>query len=209
MAIYEKDQARPMPIPPGRESVDKMSTPSPMVEPEVQDNVEPANTQELQQADFLLGGIKDRIWDEDYDQVVASLKKGGDLEKSVGSLAGELVNNEVKMAQAEGVNVSREILIAVGAEVVNELAELAVHEGLIELKDDSYAQEFQAGAMVHAVNRYSELGDEGINPVDSIELAQTIMRGQVPESEIMNRMGVAVPPQPPEDEILMEETVSV
>ena len=53
-----------------------------------------------------------------------------------------------------------------------------------------------------------ERGDVGVNPVDSINQLQTILKGQAPESEIMSKMGVQVPQAAPQDEILMEETVS-
>ena len=62
--------------------------------------------------------------------------------------------------------------------------------------------------MYHAINKYGELGDTGVNPVDSINQLQTILKGQAPESEIMSKMGVQVPQDAPQDEILMEETVS-
>jgi hypothetical protein len=163
----------------------------------------------MAQVDFLLGSIKDFIWDDGYDQIIQRMESNkGDLSKEVGDIAGELVNEEVKAAEQAGTKVSRNILLGIGSEVINELAEVAVHEKVIELKGDDKTQEFQTEALYHAINKYGELGDTGVNPVDSINQLQTILKGQTPESEIMSKMGVQVPQDAPQDEILMEETVS-
>lgn len=209
MDINSKDQARPMPIPSGREPVEDMSTPSQAIGPEPTDNMQQVTNEEAAQVDFLLGSIKDWIWDEGYDQVLQRMQSNkGDLSKEIGDIAGELVNQEVKVAEDTGTQISRNILLAVGSEVINELSEVAVHEKIIDLKSDDKAQEFQAEAMYHAINKYGELGDVGVNPVDSINQLQTILKGQTPESEIMAKMGVQVPQDTPQDEILMEETIS-
>ena len=209
MAINSKDQARPMPIPNGRESVEDMSTPSQAIGPEVADNMQEPTNEEMAQVDFLLGSIKDFIWDEGYDQLIQRMETNkGDLSKEIGDIAGELVNEEVKAAEQTGTKISRNILLGIGSEVINELAEVAVHEKLIELKGDKRTQDFQGEALYHAINKYGELGDVGVNPVDSINQLQTILKGQAPESEIVAKMGVQVPQDAPQDEILMEETVS-
>ena len=210
MAINSKDQARPMPIPNGRESVEDMSTPSQAIGPEPTDNMQEPTNEEMAQVDFLLGSIKDFIWDEGYDQLIQRMETNkGDLSKEIGDIAGELVNEEVKAAEQTGTKISRNILLGIGAEVINELAEVAVHEKLIELRGDKRVQDFQGEALYHAINKYGELGDVGVNPVDSINQLQTILKGQAPESEIVAKMGVQVPQDAPQDEILMEETVSV
>jgi hypothetical protein len=209
MAINSKDQARPMPIPNGRESVEDMSTPSQAIGPEPTDNMQEPTNEEMAQVDFLLGSIKDFIWDEGYDQLIQRMETNkGDLSKEIGDIAGELVNEEVKAAEQTGTKISRNILLGIGSEVINELAEVAVHEKLIELKGDKRTQDFQGEALYHAINKYGELGDVGVNPVDSINQLQTILKGQAPESEIVAKMGVQVPQDAPQDEILMEETVS-
>ena len=96
MAINSKDQARPMPIPNGRESVEDMSTPSQAIGPEVADNMQEPTNEEMAQVDFLLGSIKDFIWDEGYDQLIQRMETNkGDLSKEIGDIAGELVNEEV------------------------------------------------------------------------------------------------------------------
>jgi hypothetical protein len=209
MAINSKDQARPMPIPNGRESVEDMSTPSQAIGPEPTDNMQEPTNEEMAQVDFLLGSIKDFIWDEGYDQLIQRMETNkGDLSKEIGDIAGELVNEEVKAAEQTGTKISRNILLGIGSEVINELAEVAVHEKLIELRGDKRTQDFQGEALYHAINKYGELGDVGVNPVDSINQLQTILKGQAPESEIVAKMGVQVPQDAPQDEILMEETVS-
>ena len=209
MAINSKDQARPMPIPNGRESVEDMSTPSQAIGPEPTDNMQEPTNEEMAQVDFLLGSIKDFIWDEGYDQLIQRMETNkGDLSKEIGDIAGEMDNEEVKAAEQTGTKISRNILLGIGSEVINELAEVAVHEKLIELKGDKRTQDFQGEALYHAINKYGELGDVGVNPVDSINQLQTILKGQAPESEIVAKMGVQVPQDAPQDEILMEETVS-
>jgi len=74
MDINSKDQARPMPIPSGREPVEDMSTPSQAIGPEPTDNMQQVTNEEAAQVDFLLGSIKDWIWDEGYDQVLQRMQ---------------------------------------------------------------------------------------------------------------------------------------
>ena len=154
MAINSKDQARPMPIPNGREPVEDMSTPSQAISPEPTDNMQEPTNEEMAQVDFLLGSIKDFIWDEGYDQLIQRMETNkGDLSKEIGDIAGELVNEEVKAAEQTGTQISRNILLGVGSEVINELAEVAVHEKLIELKGDKRVQDFQGEALYHPINK--------------------------------------------------------
>jgi len=194
MAEKPQEMTRSQNIRPGREVTEKEGGMSPPIGPEPTDNVQQVNDQEARQVDFIVGKIEDHIWDEGYDKIVDSMQKtSGDLSEAIGKMAGRMVNEEVKAAEKEGVEVSRDILIGVGGEIINALTEVAVHEGIIDFKSDEEQQYFQGNCLRSGLEKYFALGDDKVEKNSLINNAQTILRGQVPEDQIMAKMGVQVP----------------
>jgi len=194
MAEKPREMTNSQNVPKGRATPTKEGGVSPLIGPEPTDNLQQASEDESRQVDFIVGKIEDHIWDEGYDKIVGSLQKtSGDLSDAIGKMAGRMVNEEVKAAEKEGVEVSRDILIGVGGEIINALTEVAVHEGIINFKSDEEQQTFQGNCLRSGLEKYFALGDDKVSKDNLINTAQTILRGQVPEDQMMQKMGVQVP----------------
>ena len=196
MAI--KDVQRGFEVPPGKTVPDEspgavLNTESVAVEQEVEDNlVEPTKDDEGQ-LDMALGAIKDFIWDEGYDEIVNRLEGSeGNLEEAIGEMAGRMVNREVMASDEGGNSINRDLLYALGAEVVNELYNVAEREGIYKSKDERANQEAQGEALIYATEKYVDMGDDQIDPSGSMKLAANALRGQYPQEETMPRMGMPV-----------------
>jgi len=100
----------------------------------------------------------------------------------LGTIAGQMVNKEVNAATQEGVEISRDILIGVAGELINALAEIALHEGIMYKGNEESQEQLQGEALIYAVERYGELGDPGMKPEGPIRLAQSILK----EEEVAN-----------------------
>ena len=161
--------------------------------PEPSDELPEITPDEEGQVDALLGTMLDFVWGEGYDTIVKKLESGQDnLEQALGTIAGQMVNKEVNAASQEGVEVSRDILIGVAAELINALAEVALHEGIMRKGSDESQEQLQGEALIYAVERYGELGDPGMNPEGPIRLAQSILKGNYPD-KVANKMGYRAP----------------
>ena len=107
-------------------------------------------------------------------------------------MAGRMVNREV-MASDEGGNpMNRDLLYALGGEVVNELYNVAEREGIYKKRDDRGDQEAQEESLIYATQKYVDMGDDQIDPAASMKLASNALRGQYPQPQEMPRMGMQV-----------------
>ena len=196
--MAQKEQARGMNRPNGKTVADKspgafLNTESVPIEPEVEDNLAEPTKEDEGQLDMALGAIKDFIWDEGYDEIVNRLEGSqGNLEEAIGEMAGRMVNREV-MASDEGGNpMNRDLLYALGGEVVNELYNVAEREGIYKKRDDRGDQEAQEESLIYATQKYVDMGDDQIDPAGSMKLAANALRGQYPPEKAMPRMGMPV-----------------
>ena len=196
--MAEKPQARGMEIPPGMTVPDEspnatLFTESVEVEPEVEDNLAEPTKEDEGQLDMALGAIKDFIWDEGYDEIVNRLEGSqGNIEEAIGEMAGHMVNREVMASDEGGNSMNRDLLYALGAEVVNELYNVAEREGIYKSKDDRGNQEAQGESLIYATQKYVDMGDDQIDPSGSMKLAANPLRGQYPQEKTMPRMGMPV-----------------
>jgi hypothetical protein len=196
MAI--KDVQRGFEVPPGKTVPDEspgavLNTESVAVEQEVEDNLAEPTKADEGQLDMALGAIKDFIWDEGYDEIVNRLEGSeGNLEQAIGEMAGRMVNREVMASDEGGNSINRDLLYALGAEVVNELYNVAEREGIYKSKDERANQEAQGEALIYATQKYVDMGDDQIDPSGSMKLAANALRGQYPQEETMPRMGMPV-----------------
>ena len=196
MAI--KDVQRGFKRPDGRTVPDEspgavLNTESVPVEPEMEDNlVEPTKDDEGQ-LDMALGAIKDFIWDEGYDEIVNRLEGSqGNLEQAIGEMAGRMVNREVMASDEGGNSINRDLLYSLGAEVVNELYNVAEREGIYKGKDERGDEEAQGESLIYATEKYVDMGDDQIDPSGSMKLAANALRGQYPPEQATQRMGMPV-----------------
>jgi hypothetical protein len=196
----EKPQARGIPIPRGRTIPDEtegafLNTESLPTGPEMTDEMPPPSPEEEKQVDMLLGTLKDFIWDDGYNAIVQQMTDRQDqIPAVVGELAGRMVNKEVMAADSAEVEVSRDILYGVGAEVVNELFEVAAEEGLYKAKGEKQQQNDQGEALIYAVQKYGEMGDPNMNPQALMQLASSAIQGNYPQEQMVSKMGVRVAP---------------
>ena len=196
MAI--KDVQRGFEVPPGKTVPDEspgavLNTESVPVEQEVEDNLAEPTKDDEGQLDMALGAIKDFIWDEGYDEIVNRLEGSeGNLEEAIGEMAGRMVNREVMASDEGGNSINRDLLYALGAEVVNELYNVAEREGIYKSKDERANQEAQGEALIYATQKYVDMGDDQIDPSGSMKLAANALRGQYPPEKTMPRMGMPV-----------------
>ena len=189
----EKPINRPMEIPAGRPVDQEGDMMSRAMGPESSDELPEITPDEEGQVDTLLGTMLDFVWGDGYDTIVKKLRSGQDnLEQTLGTIAGQMVNKEVNAATQEGVEISRDILIGVAAELINALAEVAMHEGVMQEGSDESQEQLQGEALIYAVERYGELGDPGMNPEGPIRLAQSILKGNYPE-KVAGKMGYRAP----------------
>ena len=133
--MAEKPQARGMPIPSGMTVPPEGSAEdSVAIQPDMQDNMAEPTKEESVQIDQVLGTLMDFIWDEGYEAIAEKLSQSppDQLSESIGMTAGRMLAREVSAAQSGGVNVSQNILLSIGSELVNNLAEVAKNEGLIK-----------------------------------------------------------------------------
>ena len=207
--MAEKPQARGMAIPPGRTVPDEskgavLFTESVEVEPEVEDGLGKPTEGEEKQFDMVLGELKDFIWDEGYEEIVSRLEAGqGNLADTVGEIAGRMINREVMASDEAGNSVSRDILYSVGAEIVNELFNVAENAGVYDKQSERADQEIQGEALIAAARKYVDMGDPNIDPSGPMKLAANALRGKYPNEKTMPRMGIPV-----EEESMVEtETV--
>ena len=196
--MAQKPQARGMLVDPGMTVADEspgavLNTESVPVEPEVEDNLAEPTKEDEGQLDMALGAIKDFIWDEGYDEIVNRLEGSqGNIEEAIGEMAGRMVNREVMASDEGGNSMNRDLLYALGAEVVNELYNVAEREGIYKSKDDRGNQEAQGESLIYATQKYVDMGDDQIDPSGSMKLAANALRGQYPQEKTMPRMGMPV-----------------
>lgn len=159
--------------------------------PQMNDPLQEPTKEEESQVDMLLGGILDFVWGDGYDEIKGRMERSpNNLQQTIGGWAGRMVNVEVKSAAEGGVNVSRDILIGVAAEIINAVAEIAKKEKLWKPANDKEEEQFQGEALMYALEKYGELGDEGLNPQKSMEMAMSILREEQPEAQMMSQLGV-------------------
>jgi hypothetical protein len=170
-----------------------LNTESVTVEQEVEDNLVEPTKEDEGQLDMALGAIKDFIWDEGYDEIVNRLEGAqGNIEQAIGEMAGRMVNREVMASDEGGNSINRDLLYSLGAEVVNELYNVAEREGIYKGKDERGDEEAQGESLIYATEKYVDMGDDQIDPSGSMKLAANALRGQYPPEQATQRMGMPV-----------------
>jgi hypothetical protein len=122
--------------------------------PQMNDPLQEPTKEEESQVDMLLGGILDFVWGDGYDEIKGRMERSpNNLQQTIGGWAGRMVNVEVKSAAEGGVNVSRDILIGVAAEIINAVAEIAKKEKLWKPANDKEEEQFQGEALMYALEK--------------------------------------------------------
>jgi len=193
--MAEKPQARGMPIPPGMTVPEKGSTDESLpIEGEIQDNLREPSKEEEGQINKVLGNLMDFIWDEGYDAISEKLNQSApdQLSREIGHIAGRMVAREIGAARSGGVNISDDILLSIGAEVVNSISEIAKTEGLLSNMSEKDEQQLQGEALIFATEQYVDDTPEGIDPSGPMKMAASALRGSYKGGSESPRMGVPV-----------------
>ena len=194
--MADKSVARPMDIPDGRPIDNQGVAMADVMGPEPVDDLPEVSPEEEAQVDLILGPILDFIWDAGYDSIVKKLRAGQDnLPKTMGEIAGQMINREVKAASDAGAEVSRDILIGVAGETINAEAEVASHEGIYKKSGEQEQQADQGEALINAVEKYGNMGDPQMNPQGLMKMASNALSGGYPEEEMVSKMGMPVLPE--------------
>lgn len=90
----------------------------------------PPNAEEEKQARMLIANAVNYIYGDGLESLAKLMKSEGDVSKAVGKATAILVGREIDAAEAGGVQVSPNILLSAGAEIVSQMYELAEALGL-------------------------------------------------------------------------------
>jgi len=179
-----KMPARSMPIPQDLSGQSRVPPQGEVVEEEVivGSNTQPnsfpdAPIESKEQADKIVGEVNSYIYGEGYKDVVSEMKKGKEhLSETTGKIGGNLLSTEMMMEEEEGFDVPRNVFIDMQSSVIHELTEVAVHEELVDFKDDYEAQVFMGEALTHAVNAGIESDESGVTGDWIIKEAEDMLR---------------------------------
>ena len=166
--------------------------------------IQPATPEQNKQAEVVLSNIEEFLLDEEVHGAIVQKMGEGEPADTIGQIAGQLVHMQVMVAEGSGLELSREILIAVTGEVVNILIDMGMSAGIIQIQDDTQLEQLQGNAMIVAADTYMRLGDEKVNGQAAMQLTQQAMDGQLdtPDSQqgLINNM-----PSPTGQQPMVEE----
>jgi len=142
-------------------------------------HTQPATPEQDQQAQMMLSNIEEFLMDEKVQGAIVEKLSQGEPSETIGQIAGQLVHMQVVVGDGAGANVSRDILIAVAAEVINMLIEMAMTAGIVQIQGDQQLEQLQGNALIAAVDAYMQLGDSEVNGEAAMQVTQQAMDGQL------------------------------
>lgn len=117
----------------------------------------PPSAEDEKQARIFMANVVDFIYGDGLDSISRSLKtQGQPVNKTVGEITAELVGVQLDSAEVGGKPISQDIWMALGAEVVNQLYELAYALGVWAPQGDQQAQQEMSTSLNYAVNLFVE-----------------------------------------------------
>ena len=166
----------------------------------------PATPEDDKQAQTILSNVEEFIYDPEVQSELVAKIGEGDPATAIGGITGQLVHMQMVVAEGTGVELSRDILIAVAAEIISALIEIAMQAGIIQ--EDQQLEQLQGDALIAAVDAYMQLGDHKVNGEAASNLTQEVMGGQMDSSEaqqgLVNNMGGGGIPPEAQGDIPME-----
>ena len=133
-------------------------------------HTQPATPEQDQQAQMMLSNIEEFLMDEKVQGAIVEKLSQGEPSDAIGNIAGQLVHMQVAVGDDAGANISRDILIAVAAEVINMLIEMAMTAGIVQIQGDQQLEQLQGNALIAAVDAYMQLGDSEVNGLSLIHI---------------------------------------
>ena len=162
-------------------------------------HTQPASAEENEQAQLIMENIEEFVLDQEVQQALMEKMSQGEPSDAIGSIAGQLVHMQVVVAEGSGLTISRDILIAVAAEVINLLIEVAMQAGIVQEMDEKGLQKLQGDALISAVDAYMQLGDDDVNGQAAMQVTEQAMGGQIDSPEAQQGLlnNIASPTGPP------------
>jgi len=191
-----KQPARSFPLP---QSVpqEQVAGEQAVTEDTFQNPFQTGSQDESAQADAITADIYNYIYREGWDDITEDLKKGkANLAETLGTMAGNLLSNEIEMAEEEGLDVSRDMYVDMQSGIVQQLTEIVDEKKIKEFRDDNQVQVFMGEALTYAMNTVVTGGDTGITDESWIAMTQDMLTG-----------GAQPEPQPVTGARVIEEVV--
>ena len=167
-----------------------------------QGNTKPATAEENEQAQKVMSNIEDFVLDPEVQEALIQKISEGEPAEAIGKIAGQLIHMQVFVARGAEVDISRDILLAIAAEVINLFIEVAMEAGIVQIEDDKQLEKLQGDALIAAVDAYMTLGDDKVDGEAAAAFAEESMGGEMdsPEAQegMINNMASTEGP-PPED----------
>ena len=135
--------------------------------------------EEVSSVDAITDEIFLYIYKDGYDEIVAELKKGDDLTKTVGTMSGNLVSNEVMMLEEEGGEFPQDMFIEAATETVEQFTDIVESEKIKEFRNDNEAQVFMTEALAYAINSGAESEYSGIDDNYVMSAMENALRGDM------------------------------
>ena len=174
-------------------------------------HTQPASAEENQQAQLIMENIEEFVLDQKVQQALVEKMSQGEPSDAIGAIAGQLVHMQVVVAEGSGLTISRDILIAVAAEVINLLIEVAMQAGIVQAQDEKQLEKLQGDALIAAVDAYMQLGGDDVNGEAAMQVTEQAMGGQIdsPEAQqgLINNMAspTGPPPEGPPPEAMPQQ----
>ena len=165
-----------------------------------QGHTTPATPEENEQAQKMMSNIEGFVLDQEVQDALVQKMSQGEPADAIGNIAGQLIHMQVVVARGAGQDISRDILLAVAAEVINLLIEVGMEAGLVQIQDEKQLEKLQGDALIAAVDAYMNLGDDQVDGEAAAAFAEESMGGAMdsPEAQqgMINNMASTEGPPP-------------
>ena len=162
-----KEQARPMPIPASASNGNTQEKESESM------GMKQATEEEVAQAKGIVENIASYIYSDGAPDIVQQMAGGSPRE--LGEIAGNLVTNEIALEEEAGKDISRDIEIEVMSQVILELVDLGLHEGILNLPDEQSEQAFMGEALTYALGAAMDSDDPQITNESMMDLVTNML----------------------------------
>jgi hypothetical protein len=151
-----------------------------VAQPTMQDPLtQQPSQEEVSSVDAITDEIFLYIYKDGYDEIVAELKKGDDLPKTVGTMSGNLVSNEVMMLEEEGGVFPQDMFIEAATQTVEQFTDIVETEKIKEFRNDTEVQVFMTEALTYAINSGVESEYAGIDNDYIMSTMENLLRGDM------------------------------
>ena len=144
-----------------------------------QGNTKPATAEENEQAQKVMSNIEDFVLDPEVQEALIQKMSEGEPAEAIGKITGQLIHMQVFVARGAEVDISRDILLAIAAEVINLFIEVVMEAGIVQIEDDKQLEKLQGDALIAAVDAYMTLGDDKIDGEAAAAFAEESIGGQM------------------------------